>query len=91
METQQLTFGALEQRIEGIPEHPSYSMAPSRRARWGNGIGMLAALSGLILYKVLPPGLTALIVSIVLLVVEIAAFVVAWTAEVATFNLRPSA
>jgi hypothetical protein len=87
----QLTFGALEQRIEEIPEHPSYSMAPGRRARWGNGIGMLAGLSGLILYKVLSPGLTALIVSVVLLVVEIVAFLAAWTAEASTFNLRPSA
>ena len=91
MESQQLTFGALEQRIEEIPEHPSYSMAPSRRFLWGNGIGMLAGLSALILYKVLPAGLTALIVAIVLLVVEIVAFLVAWTAEAASFNLRPSA
>lgn len=90
MEQQPLTFCALEQRIEKVPEHPSYSMTPSRRARWGNGIGMSAGLSALILYKVLPAGLTSLIVAIVLLVVEIVAFVVAWTAEVSTFNLSPS-
>lgn len=90
MEPQLLTFGALEQRIEEISVHPSYSMAPSRRARWGNGIGMLAGLSALVLYKVLPAGLTALIVAMVLLVVEIIAFAAAWTAEVSTFNLRPS-
>lgn len=90
MEPQQLTFGALEQRIEGVPEHPSYRMAPSRRARWGNGIGMLAGLSGLVLSKALPASPGVLITAIALLVIEIAAFVVAWAAELPVFNLRPS-
>jgi hypothetical protein len=90
MEPQQLTFGALEQRIEAIPEHPSYRMAPNRRARWGNGIGMLAGLSGLILSKMLPPSPTLLIAAFVLLLIEIAAFVVAWAGELPVFNLRPS-
>jgi hypothetical protein len=89
MESQQLTFGALEKRIEEIPEHASHRSAP-KRVRWGNGIGMVAGLSALILIKVLPTSPTVLISAMVLLVVEIAAFVVAWTAEVSSFNLRPS-
>jgi hypothetical protein len=89
MESQQLTFGALENRIEEIPEHASYRTAP-RRARWGNGIGMVAGLSALILIKVFPTSPAILLAAIVLLVVEIAAFVVAWTAEISSFNLRPS-
>jgi Flp pilus assembly protein TadB len=90
MDQQQLTFSALEQRIEKISEHPSYRMAPSRRSRWGNGIGMLAGLSGLILVKVLPTSPTLLVTAIVLLVVEVAAFAVALVAELPTLNLRPS-
>ena len=90
MEPQQLTFGALEQRIEAIPEHPSHRMPSNRRARWGNGIGMLAGLSGLILSKMLPPSPTLMIAAIVLLLIEIAAFVVAWAGELPVFNLRPS-
>lgn len=90
MEPQQLTFGALEQRVEAIPEHPSYRTAPSRRASWGNGIGMLAGLSGLILSKMLPPSPTLMIAAIALLLIEIAAFVVAWAGELPVFNLRPS-
>lgn len=89
MESQQLTFGALEKRIEEIPEHASYRTAP-KRARWGNGIGMVASLSALILIKVFPSTPTVLITTVVLLVVEIAAFAVAWTAEVSSLNLRPS-
>ena len=90
MEPQRLTFGALEQRIEAIPDHPSYRMTSSRRARWGNGIGMLAGLSGLILSKVLPASPAALIAAIGLLAIEIAAFVIAWAGDLLVFNLRPS-
>lgn len=90
MQPQQLTFGALEQRIEAIPEHPSYRMAPSWRARWGNGIGMLAGLSGLIVSKVLPASPTVLVAATGLLLIEIAAFVIAWAGELPALNLRPS-
>ena len=90
MESQPLSFGALEQRIEHLPEHPAYRVSPSRRARWGNGIGMVAGLLGLILGKALPTSRTTLIATAVLLVVELVAFGVAWTAELPTLNLRPS-
>lgn len=90
MEPQQLTFSTLEKRIEEIPEHPSYRISPSRRIRWGNGIGMTAGLLGLVIGKMFPASLIALIAIIALVVIEIAAFVVAWTAELPALNLRPS-
>lgn len=90
MESQQLRFGTLERRIEDVPEHPSYRISPSRRARWGNGIGMVAGLFGLVLGKALPTSRTAVIAAAVLLLVELVAFGVAWTAELPTLNLRPS-
>lgn len=90
MTPEQLTFSALERRIEKIPEHPSYRVSPSRRARWGNGIGFAAALLALTLGKVLPASFTAVIATYVLLAVEITAFAIAWTAGLPTFNLRPS-
>lgn len=91
MDTQPLTFSALEQQIEALPQHPSYRIAPTRRARWGTGIGMVAGLSGLVLSKMLPPHRATLIAAIVLMVIEIVAFLVAWTAELPDLlNLRPS-
>lgn len=86
----QLTFGLLEKRIEDIPEHPSYRVSPSRRARWGNGVGIVAGLLGLVMAKALPTSRTALIAAAALVVVEVVAFVVAWTAGLPNLNLRPS-
>lgn len=86
----QLTFGVLEKRIEDIPEPPSYRISPNRRARWGNGIGIVAGLLGLVIAKALPSNRAALIAAAGLIVVEVVAFVVAWTAELSTLNLRPS-
>ena len=90
MASEQLTFAALEERIEGIPLAPAYRISPSRRVRWGNGIGMVAGLLGPVVGKAFPTGLTTLIAAIVLLIIEIAAFAVAWTADLPVLNLRPS-
>lgn len=90
MESEQLTFDALESRIEEIPLAPAYRISPSRRARWGNGIGMVAGLSGTIIGKAFPSSRVVLIAMIVLFVIEIAAFAVAWTADLPALNLRPS-
>jgi hypothetical protein len=90
MESEQLTFGALEGRIEDVPLAPAYRISPSRRARWGNGIGMVAGLLGVIVSKTFPASLTALVAASVLVVTEIAAFAVAWTADLPALNLRPS-
>ena len=90
MESEQLTFDALEKRIEDVPLAPAYRIAPSRRARWGNGIGMAAGLSAIGVGKAFPASRFALIATIVLVVIEIVAFAVAWTADLPTLNLRPS-
>lgn len=90
METKQLTFSALERRIEEIPEHPSYQVFSTRRTIWGTGIGIAAALVGLLLAKMFPTSIAALIVTGVLLAVEVIAFAIAWIAELPTLNLRPS-
>lgn len=90
MESHGLTFAALEKRIEELPEHPSNQVSPSRRARWGNGIGTAAGLLGLIIGKTMPGNHAVLVATVVLLVVEVAAFVVALTAELPSLNLRPS-
>lgn len=90
MESEQLTFDALERRIEEIPLAPAYRISPSRRVRWGNGIGMVTGLLGVVIGKTFPTSLTTLIAAIVLVVIEIAAFAVAWTADLPTLNLRPS-
>jgi len=90
MASEQLTFAALEERIEGIPLAPAYRISPSRRVRWGNGIGMVAGLLGVVVGKAFPTGLTTLIAAIVLLIIEIAAFAMAWTTDLPTLNLRPS-
>ncbi|MGN2250871.1 hypothetical protein ACFWZ1_12450 [Frateuria sp. GZRe14] len=81
MEAEELTFSALERRIEQAPEHPSYRMSPSRRARWGNGVGIAAALLGLILANSLPASRVVLFVTSALLAVELLAFAIAWTAD----------
>jgi len=90
MESQSLTFSTLEQRIEALPEHPSYRISPSRRTRWGNGVGMAAGLLGLLVGKLAPNSHSARLAMIVLLAIEIGAFLIAWTAELPTLNLRPS-
>lgn len=90
MESEQLTFATLEKRIEDVPLAPAYRISPNRRVRWGNGIGMVVGLLGVIVSRTFPTNLTALIVAIVLVVIELAAFAVAWTTDFPTLNLRPS-
>lgn len=90
MAPERLTFSALERRIEEVPEYPSYRVSPSRRIRWGNGIGIAAALLGSILGRTFPASLAILIMTSMLLAVEMIAFAIAWMAELPTLNLRPS-
>lgn len=90
MESPTLTFTALDQRIEALPQHPSYGGSPSTRARWGNGIAMTAGLLALILGKTLPSSPALLAVVSGLFIVEVAAFVIAGTANLSGINLRPS-
>lgn len=90
MESPTLTFAALDEQIEALPQHPSYGGSSSARARWGSGIAMTAGLLGVILGKTLPNSHIVLALVTGLFVVEIAAFLVAGTANLSGINLRPS-
>lgn len=90
MESPPLTFAMLEQRIQNLPLHPSYRASSSRRMRWGNAIGMAAGVVMLVCYKLLPDNPLKLWVAITLAVIELVAFAVAWTADLSSFDLRPS-
>ncbi len=90
MESSALTFAALEKQIVGLPEHPSYRIAPNRRAGWGNSIGMVSGLLALTIGKTMPDARWVAVTMIVLLVIELAAFILAWTAQLPSFNLKPS-
>lgn len=90
MTSEQLIFSALQKRMDEMPKHSSHQLFSSRRAVWGNGIGLAAGLAGLILGKMLPATFTTAIVTAVMLIVEIIAFALAWTAELPSLNLRPS-
>jgi hypothetical protein len=90
MESHILTFAELDQRIETLPEHSSYGGPASRRATWGNGIGIATGLLGVILGKTLAPSHLVLVVVTVLFAVEVIAFLVAGNANLSGLNLRPS-
>jgi hypothetical protein len=51
---------------------------------------MVTGLLGVVIGKTFPTSLTTLMAAIVLVVIEIAAFAVAWTADLPALNLRPS-
>lgn len=90
MESPTLTFAVLDKRIEDLPLHPSYQFTPSRRMGWGSSIGFASGLLGLIIGKTLPNNRWALAAVIVLLIIELSAFFVAFTAQQPGFNLKPS-
>jgi hypothetical protein len=54
MDSATLTFSALNEKIDALPEHESLAIAPSRRQRLGYVIGFGAGFIGLIAAKVLP-------------------------------------
>ena len=90
MESSTLTFAMLDKQIEGLPLHPSYQFTPSRRVGWGSSIGFASALLALIIGKTLPNNRWALAAVMVLLVIELSGFFVAFTAQQPGFNLKPS-
>ena len=90
MESHTLTFAELDQRIETLPNHPSYGDSSSRRAMWGNGIAIAAGLLGMILGKTFAPSHGLLVVVTVLFAVEIIALLVGGIAHLSGLNLRPS-
>ena len=73
-----LTFKALNERIDEIPEHPSVSTAFSARERYGYATALFALALFFLAMKVLPDDkLYTLIVACFFLLIEIIAFVIA--------------
>ena len=48
MDSATLTFTALNERIDALPDHQSLAIAPTKRQRWGYAIGFGAGFIGLI-------------------------------------------
>lgn len=81
MESEALTFQALNARIDALPEHSSIRIAPRRRQRLGYLIGFGAGFAGLIGGKLLPATSVAVIYVSVMLLVEVVALITAMLPE----------
>jgi len=77
METAKLTFTELNQRIEALPDHPSLSIAPTKRQQWGYIIGFGAGFVGVIGIKLLPNAFPTVVFGIVMVAIEIIALGIA--------------
>lgn len=77
MEAANLTFKELNDRIEALPDHPSLSIAPTKRQRWGYVIGFSAGFTALIGIKLLPNTFATGAFAAILLTVEIIALGIA--------------
>jgi hypothetical protein len=70
----ELTFKALNERIDAIPDHPSVSLDLPTRARYGYAVAFLAFSLCLLAGKALPGDrLYTLIITILMLVIELVA------------------
>ncbi|NII72997.1 hypothetical protein FHW84_001566 [Dyella sp. SG562] len=72
----ELTFKALNERIDAIPEHPSVAMGFSTKEKYGYAASLLAFALSLLFAKVLPDSLYTLILACFLLFVELIAIAV---------------
>ena len=77
MDSATLTFSALNEKIDAMPEHESLAIAPSRRQRLGYVIGFGAGFIGLIAAKVLPGSKATVIFTATALIIEILALAIA--------------
>lgn len=77
MDKADLTFAALNERIDALPEHESLVVAPTRRQRLGYIIGFGAAFLCVLTVKVLPASQTLEYFSFAMLAIEIVALVMA--------------
>ena len=78
MTSGKLTFYALNERIDALPDHESLGVAPTKRQRWGYAIGFGAGFLGLIAGKVLPSTMATVIFTATMLAVESVALVIAF-------------
>lgn len=69
----ELTFKALNERIDGIPEHPSLAIGFSTREKYGQATSLLAVALFFFSMKVLPDTIYTLVIGCFLLLVELVA------------------
>lgn len=77
MDLATLTFSALNERIDALPDHESLAIAPKKRELWGYVIGFGAWFIGLVAAKVLPSTMTTVVFTASMLAVEVVALAIA--------------
>lgn len=77
MDSATLTFSALNERIDALPDHESLAIAPTRRQKWGFVLGFAAGFLGLIVGKLLPSSMVTIFFTAAMLVIEIVALAIA--------------
>jgi hypothetical protein len=77
MDLATLTFSALNERIDALPDHESLAIAPTKREMWGYVVGFGAWFIGLVAAKVLPSSTTTAAFAATMLVVEVVALAIA--------------
>lgn len=90
METSALTFVALDEHIDALPEHPSYQIKPKRRVKWGYVLAATTGTLALVLAKVLPPKWWVVILLYTLLAIEIIGLILAISGDFDSFKLTPA-
>lgn len=79
---QELTFAALEAKLEGLPQHPNASTDMPRRSRWGFAIGFASGALGLLAGNLLPSNhLSTALIAGTFLVIELIAVGVSIAAQ----------
>jgi hypothetical protein len=87
MEASALTFTSLDERIEAMPEHPSYQIMPSRRVQMGNAIVAVSGISALLLGRISSHAPWVVFVMLALLAIEIGGLIVVITAQLPSLKL----
>ncbi|MGO4504872.1 MULTISPECIES: hypothetical protein [unclassified Dyella] len=77
MDSATLTFSALNERIDALPDHESLAIAPTRRQRWGFILGFSAGFIGLIAGKAMPDSTWTVVFTATMLTIEVVALAVA--------------
>lgn len=87
MEVSTLTFVSLDERIEALPEHPSYSVMPDRRARIGYAAVAVAGTLALALGKLQIANIWLALAIMALVAIEIGGLVLVVTSQLPSLKL----
>lgn len=90
MEVSTLTFVSLDERIEALPEHPSYSIMPDRRVRIGYAAVAIAGTLALVLGKLHIANLWLAIAIMALVAIEIGGLVLVVASQLPSLKLALS-